>query len=59
MLGFSKIYYILKNSSRERNWSAMRKEQRMEYFATTNGKENKRLDFRFAPYEPGQDGPCF
>ena len=48
MFGFIKVYYILKNHSRERKWSAMNKEQRIEYFATTKDKGNKRLDFRFA-----------
>jgi hypothetical protein len=44
MFGFIKVYYILKNRSREKKWSVMSKEQRIEYFATTKDKANKRLD---------------
>lgn len=45
---FAKVYYILRNRSRERVWSAMTPEQKAEYMETTTDEGNKRLDFRFA-----------
>ena len=44
----SKIYYVLKNSQRDKAWANMTREQRVNYLATTTDKGNKRLDFRFA-----------
>lgn len=45
---FAKVYYVLRNRSRDRKWNAMTEEERQEYLATTRDKGNKRLDFRFA-----------
>lgn len=43
-----KAYYMWRNSSRDKAWSAMSDEQKQRYLATTKDKGNKRLDFRFA-----------
>lgn len=43
-----KFYYMWKNESREKIWSAMSAAERDEYLSTTKDKGNKRLDFRFA-----------
>ena len=48
MFIFAKIFYVTVNRRRERIWSAMSKEQKEEYLATTKDSGNKRLDFRFA-----------
>jgi hypothetical protein len=45
---FAKVYYILRNRSRERIWNAMSAEEKTEYLETTTDEGNKRLDFRFA-----------
>lgn len=45
---FAKVYYILRNRSREKRWNAMSAEQKAEYLETTTDEGNKRLDFRFA-----------
>ena len=44
----TKIYYILRNRHRDRKWTGMTEEQRIDYIATTKDTGNKRLDFRFA-----------
>lgn len=44
----SKIFYVMTNRRRERIWSAMSKEEREQYLATTKDQGNKRLDFRFS-----------
>ncbi|KAE8352718.1 major facilitator superfamily domain-containing protein [Aspergillus coremiiformis] len=44
----TKIYYMLRNRHRDRRWTAMTDDQRIEYIANTNDTGNKRLDFRFA-----------
>ncbi|VVT46628.1 uncharacterized protein SAPINGB_P001308 [Magnusiomyces paraingens] len=48
LLLFTKAYYIWKNRSREKVWSAMTPQEQHHYRATTTDKGNKRLDFRFA-----------
>ncbi|KAM0718555.1 hypothetical protein Q7P37_005625 [Cladosporium fusiforme] len=45
---FAKVYYILRNRSREKVWNAMSAEQKTEYLETTTDEGNKRLEFRFA-----------
>ena len=44
----AKVYYVRKNSQRDRIWYSMTREERIDYLATTKDKGNKRLDFRFA-----------
>ncbi|KAI1398605.1 MFS general substrate transporter [Hypoxylon fuscum] len=43
----TKLYYVLRNRSRDRKWNAMTAEQKLEYLSTTTDEGNKRLDFRF------------
>ena len=43
----TKLYYVKRNSYRERVWGAMSAEERLQYLATTSDEGNKRLDFRF------------
>lgn len=43
-----KVYYMWRNTSRDKIWSVMTSEQRDEYLSTTTDQGNKRLDFRFA-----------
>lgn len=43
----TKVYYVWRNKSRDRQWNAMTEEQQAEYIATTRDEGNKRLDFRF------------
>lgn len=45
---FIKFYYIRRNKTRDRIWSAMTLEERDYYLRTTKDEGNKRLDFRFA-----------
>jgi hypothetical protein len=42
-----KIYYVWRNSQRDKKWNAMTEEERLHYLATTKDQGNKRLDFRF------------
>ncbi|QEL63475.1 hypothetical protein SBP28_005430 [Candidozyma auris] len=42
-----KIYYVYRNSKRDRVWNAMTVEEQEEYVRTTKDEGNKRLDFRF------------
>lgn len=44
----TKSYYVWRNKSRDKKWSAMTAEERLHYLATTKDEGNKRLDFRFA-----------
>lgn len=44
----TKAYYIWRNTSRDKIWDAMSREEQIKYRATTKDKGNKRLDFRFA-----------
>ena len=44
----AKIFYVRVNSRRDAIWSAMTKEEKEHYCATTKDEGNKRLDFRFA-----------
>ncbi len=44
----TKIYYVWRNSSRDKIWNAMSEDERLDYLATTKDEGNKRLDFRFA-----------
>jgi hypothetical protein len=44
----TKLYYLWRNSRRERIWSSMSAEEQYNYLSTTKDKGNKRLDFRFA-----------
>ncbi|KAF4122340.1 transporter [Geosmithia morbida] len=43
-----KVYYVLRNKSRDKKWNAMTPEQQRIYLDTTTDKGSKRLDFRFA-----------
>lgn len=43
-----KVYYVLRNKSRDKKWDALTEEQKREYIDTTTDEGNKRLDFRFA-----------
>ena len=42
LIGASKAYYIWRNKTRERKWSAMSEADRTHYLATTTDKGNKR-----------------
>ncbi|PLB35038.1 putative MFS transporter [Aspergillus candidus] len=44
----TKGYYVLRNRNRDRQWTAMTTDQRLDYIATTTDQGNRRLDFRFA-----------
>ncbi|KAL3456370.1 major facilitator superfamily domain-containing protein [Aspergillus heterothallicus] len=48
MTVFIKVYYVMRNRSRDRKWNAMTAEQKDHYLRTTKDEGNKRLDFRFA-----------
>ncbi|EAW07494.1 putative MFS transporter [Aspergillus clavatus NRRL 1] len=48
LYGLTKVYYVLRNRRRDRQWMAMTEDQRVDYVATTKVEGNKRLDFRFA-----------
>ncbi|KAG7150933.1 putative transporter like protein [Verticillium longisporum] len=43
-----KAYYVWRNEQRDRRWSAMTEDERLDYLSTTTDEGNKRLDFRFA-----------
>ncbi|VVT48688.1 uncharacterized protein SAPINGB_P001902 [Magnusiomyces paraingens] len=43
----TKVYYVWRNKSREKIWSAMTIEEQNDYRKNTKDKGNKRLDFRF------------
>ena len=43
-----KVYYVLRNRSRDKKWNAMTPDERQHYLDTTTDEGNKRLDFRFA-----------
>ncbi|KAF5584012.1 phthalate transporter [Fusarium pseudocircinatum] len=43
-----KVYYILRNKSRDKKWNVMTESERLEYLDTTKDEGNRRLDFRFA-----------
>jgi hypothetical protein len=45
---FARVYYTLRNKSREKKWSAMSQYEKHEYLKSTKDEGNKRLDFRFA-----------
>jgi hypothetical protein len=42
------VYYVKRNSYRDRVWGSMSDEERLKYTTTTKDEGNKRLDFRFA-----------
>ena len=42
-----KAYYTFRNRMKERKWSSMSPEKRLQYLETTTDEGNKRLDFRF------------
>lgn len=44
---FAKIYYRLRNKSRDAKWNKMSPEEQERYQIETTDKGNKRLDFRF------------
>ncbi|KAI4159514.1 MAG: hypothetical protein LQ342_006515 [Letrouitia transgressa] len=44
----AKVFYVLKNCSRDKVWMAMSEQEKKTYLKTTNDKGNKRLDFRFS-----------
>jgi hypothetical protein len=44
----TKVYYVKRNSYRDRVWGSMSDEEKLKYITTTKDEGNKRLDFRFA-----------
>ncbi|KAF8860605.1 MFS general substrate transporter [Acephala macrosclerotiorum] len=44
----AKLYYIMRNRSRDRIWNAMSAEEKVNYVATRKDEGAKPLDFRFA-----------
>ena len=42
-----KLYYNWRNSSRDKIWASMSREERVQYLSTTKDEGNKRLNFRF------------
>ncbi|KAJ4147153.1 hypothetical protein LMH87_001698 [Akanthomyces muscarius] len=48
LYALTKVYYVLRNKSRDDKWNAMTEEQRLEYLSNPPDEGNKRLDFRFA-----------
>ncbi len=44
----TKLYYVKRNSWRDKRWNSMSEDEKMTYLATTTDEGNKRLDFRFA-----------
>jgi hypothetical protein len=44
----TKVYYVLRNRYKARQWDAMTEDERLVYLKTTTQQGNKRLDFRFA-----------
>ncbi|KAH8590990.1 major facilitator superfamily domain-containing protein [Bisporella sp. PMI_857] len=45
---FAKVYYVLKNKSRDKRWNRLTAEEKIEYTRNTEDKASRRLDFRFA-----------
>ncbi|OJD29325.1 allantoate permease [Diplodia corticola] len=45
---FTKCYYVWKNKRRERVWSNMTPEQRVDYTKNSTDRGSRRIDFRFA-----------
>lgn len=43
-----KLFYVWRNKTKEKKWSAMTEAQKQDYLATTTDSGSKRLDFRFA-----------
>lgn len=43
-----KAYYVWRNKERDRKWSALSEDEKLEYLATTTDEGNRRLDFRLA-----------
>lgn len=48
MFYLAKLYYIMRNRSRDRIWNAMSTEEKVNYIATSGDEGAKPLDFRFA-----------
>ncbi|KAA8576312.1 hypothetical protein EYC84_006448 [Monilinia fructicola] len=44
----TKVYYVMRNRSREKVWSAMTPEEQRDYKRNTKETGSSRLDFRFA-----------
>jgi len=44
----TKVYYVLRNKSRDWTWNKMSEDEQLDYLSTTHDAGNKRLDFRFA-----------
>ena len=44
----AKVYYVLKNKSRDKRWNALSAEEKLDYTKNTTDKASRRLDFRFA-----------
>lgn len=44
----TKLYYVARNSYRERTWNRMTEDDKLDYLAKRPDAGNKRLDFRFA-----------
>ncbi|KAK9235874.1 major facilitator superfamily domain-containing protein [Lipomyces kononenkoae] len=42
-----KLYYMWRNSARDKTWNAMSNEEKERYMDTTTDRGNKRLEFRF------------
>jgi hypothetical protein len=48
LYAFTKVFYVLRNRSRDKKWKSMSEAERIHYIATTKDEGAKRLDFRFA-----------
>lgn len=48
LYAFNKVYYTWRNQQREKRWSVLTAEEKVEYLNTTTEEGSKRLDFRFA-----------
>ncbi|KAJ1322891.1 YIL166C-like transporter [Microdochium nivale] len=45
--GLTKAYYVWRNKTRDAEWSAMSRDEQLQYLATTTDSGSKRKDFRF------------
>ncbi|ROW01123.1 hypothetical protein VSDG_02732 [Cytospora chrysosperma] len=43
----TKAYYVFRNKQRDKKWSALSEDERLDYLSTTTDEGNQKLDFRF------------